>query len=223
MRVFDNVPIILEVDDVMRLLRRQEAMRPTVEELLEQVRPIMRPKGVYKDSYIDDRGDDWVIVDGIEFTSRVLRINLDKTHRIFPYVVTCGRELDEVEIPADDLMKAFCMDMIKQAALAAARVYVLDHMSREFALGQTSRMGPGSLEDWPLTQQKPLFSLLGDVESMIGVRLTGDCLMLPVKSSSGVCFPTEVKFESCQLCPRERCPGRRAPYDPALKDRYLTV
>jgi hypothetical protein len=80
-------------------------------------------------------------------------------------------------------------------------------------------MSPGSLGEWPLSQQRPLFASLGDVAGAIGVRLSESLLMVPAKSVSGVCFPTEESFESCQLCPREDCPGRRAPYDETLYDR----
>ncbi len=82
-------------------------------------------------------------------------------------------------------------------------------------------MNPGSLPDWPLPQQLPLFQLLGDVEGLIGVHLKESFLMVPTKTVSGIFFPTETRFESCQLCPREDCPGRRAPYDAALfQSRY---
>jgi hypothetical protein len=70
-----------------------------------------------------------------------------------------------------------------------------------------------------LREQRKLFRILGDTEAMIGVRLTQSCLMIPSKSVSGVRFATETSFESCQLCPRDRCPGRRARYDPELYDR----
>ena len=43
--------------------------------------------------------------------------------------------------------------------------------------------------------------------------------MSPIKSVSGILFPTEVTYENCQLCPRDLCPGRRAPYDKALYER----
>ncbi len=43
--------------------------------------------------------------------------------------------------------------------------------------------------------------------------------MVPTKSVSGILFPAEESFASCQLCPRENCPNRRAPYDPELFDR----
>ena len=45
-------------------------------------------------------------------------------------------------------------------------------------------------------------------------------LMLPRKSVSGIYFPSEVSFFSCQLCPRDRCDGRKAPYDETLAKQY---
>ena len=36
--------------------------------------------------------EDSVVVDGITFKSRVLRVNLEQTHRVFPYLATCGTE-----------------------------------------------------------------------------------------------------------------------------------
>jgi hypothetical protein len=49
--------------------------------------------------------------------------------------------------------------------------------------------------------------------------LTESLLMVPVKSVSGIVFANEEEFASCQLCPREDCPGRKAPYDPGLYER----
>jgi hypothetical protein len=80
-------------------------------------------------------------------------------------------------------------------------------------------MAPGSLVDWPLAQQRPLFQLLGNAEVAVGVHLTESCLMVPNKSISGLRFPTETSFESCQLCPRPDCPNRRARYDAELFER----
>lgn len=85
-----------------------------------------------------------------------------------------------------------------------------------------SRMAPGSgaADVWPITQQKELFSIFGNVENLIGVRLTDTCLMIPIKSVSGIFFQTETTFETCQLCPREACVGRRVSYDPDLVKKY---
>ena len=80
-------------------------------------------------------------------------------------------------------------------------------------------MTPGSLEDWPISEQRPLFEILGDIQDAIGVQLKDSLMMSPVQSVSGIIFPTEATFESCQLCPRENCPGRRAAYDKNLYEK----
>ena len=220
MEVLDNIPFSLEPGEVLRDSADREELRVCVDELIETVRPVARPKAVYKVSYVDDKGEDSVSIDGVTFTSRVLRINLDPVGRVFPYVATCGRELDQIALPPDDLMSSFFMDRIKIAVLRSASQHLHQHLVETYRLGQVSRMSPGSLEDWPITQQKELFSILGCVQDRIGVELAESSLMVPLKSVSGILFPTEVRFESCQLCPREVCENRRTPYEPELAERY---
>jgi len=50
-----------------------------------------------------------------------------------------------------------------------------------------------------------------DSVALIGVRLTDSMLMIPTMSESGIVFPTETEFASCQVSHREACPRRRAP------------
>jgi len=223
MEILSDISVSLDTGNVlerMNIRKKREDMEKGVQELIELVLPIARPKVIYQVSYVDNKAEDWVEVDGVRFTSRVLRDNLDKVGRVFPFVATCGRELDEIDIPADEFMKCYYLDQIKEMVLELAMSYLEEHLTRKYELGQISEMEPGSLESWPITQQKELFSIFGNVEDAIGVRLTDKCLMIPVKSVSGVYFPTEIKFESCQLCQRERCIGRKAPYNPDLARKY---
>jgi len=83
-----------------------------------------------------------------------------------------------------------------------------------------SCMSPGSLKDWAIEEQRSLFSILGDVEGFIGVRLNETLIMIPNKSLSGIYFPTEIPFYSCQLCQREDCSTRKAPYDENLAREF---
>jgi hypothetical protein len=117
-------------------------------------------------------------------------------------------------------MKIFLTDALKELVLENALCYFESYLTGRFALGTMSHMNPGSLNDWPVSQQKILFGLFGDVEKLIGVRLTPSYLMDPIKSVSGIYFPTEIRFESCMLCSRDRCPKRRAPYDPEKAKEY---
>ncbi len=223
MEVLDSIPFTLDTKSVfkhLRLRKENEHMERVVQELIEIVRPIAKPKAVYEVSYVDNKDEDSLYIGGVKFTSRVLRVNLDKVERVFPYVATCGRELDEITVPSDDFMKYYCFDAIKEMAVRSAHSYLQDYLTRNYALGKMSRMSPGELEDWPITQQKELFSVFGNVKDLIGVKLTESLLMVPLKSMSGICFPSEIRFESCQLCPREACIERKAPYDPELVKKY---
>jgi len=204
----------------MRLRENSSYIEKIARELLDIARPIARPKAVYEVCYLENKNEDSVEIGGVSFSSRLLRVNLDKVARVFPYIATCGMELEEIVIPAADLIRRYCLDVIKETALHSAISYLERHLNRSYALGQISRMNPGSLASWPITQQKELFTIFGNVEELIGVKLTESYLMIPVKSVSGIFFPTEIKFQSCQLCPREVCTERRAPYDPNLAEKY---
>lgn len=187
-----------------------------LEALVDQARALARPKALYREAFIEERGDDTVRIAGVTFTSRALRANLDGVERVFAYVATCGAELDAIRCHADDILQPFWLDAIKSVALAAAKAHLAKHLTRTYALGRTASMNPGAAEAsvWPIEQQKQLWRLLGDVEGLVGVRLTESCLMVPTKSVSGLRFPTRIDFQSCQLCRREMCPSRSAPFDP---------
>ena len=187
--------------------------------VIAESRNIARPKAFYKMSFIEDRGNDFVVIDGIRFNSRVMTVNLDNSHRVFPYLITCGMELEEWGKSDDDMLFRVWAETIKEWALVAALDALQRDLQRRYEPGATATMNPGSIEDWPIEEQRSLFDLLGHGTDSVGVRLMESCLMIPTKTVSGIQFPTEVGFESCQLCPRERCPGRRAEYDSGLYDR----
>ncbi len=97
-------------------------------------------------------------------------------------------------------------------ALEKAGEWLAARIEALCGVGRVASLSPGSLEDWPITEQTKLFAIFGDTERIIGVRLTDSMLMLPRKSVSGIMFPSEEGFHACQLCDRERCPGRKAPW-----------
>ncbi|ACL21816.1 hypothetical protein Dhaf_3800 [Desulfitobacterium hafniense DCB-2] len=187
-----------------------------VENMIEQALTIGKPKAAYRLAYIESKGEDFVVVDGFKFTSRVLRVNLAETFKVVPYVITCGEELERWAKTFHHMFESYCADGIMEAVMHSARVAFFSQIAEEYNLGHAVNMNPGSLEDWPLKEQAPLFQLLGDVKSLIGVELKESFLMSPIKTVSGFRFSKEGSYENCQLCPREKCPGRRAPYEQNL-------
>lgn len=223
MEVLANIPVELKLDELLRRFRVEPRSTDAdaLAGLAERVREVARPKAIVDMCYVGSRASNTVEFGGVEFTSRVLTVNLENAHRVFPYIATCGRELDEIAVVEGDPIEEYWLDEMRIIALGAASAAVREHIEKEYRPGKMSSMSPGSLEDWPITQQEQLFAVFGDVEEKIGVRLTDSFLMVPMKSVSGLHFPTETSFESCQLCPRRGCPGRRAPYDERLwQERY---
>lgn len=220
--VLDHIPFTVDRAAVRTTVGLPaEGSSDGIDELAASAEKVARPRAIFSLSYIDSRDGEAIVIDDITFTSRVLRVNLDPVHRVFPHVVTCGREIESWSEGFSDPLEMFAADAIKEQALRAAFEFLQAHLGKVYGVTAVSHMNPGSLPDWPLPQQAPLFQLLGDVEALIGVHLKESFLMVPTKTVSGIFFPTETRFESCQLCPREDCPGRRAPYDAALfQSRY---
>lgn len=191
-------------------------------EFLDLARTIGRPKAAFRECFVEARGDDTVTVDGVIFTSPTLRKNLDGVERVFPFVCTCGQEVAKAgaAAAAGDFIKGFWWDSIQARLLGAAIAHFQEHLTRRFALGKTAQMNPGSgdAEIWPVSQQRELFGLLGDVRAAIGVELTHSGMMLPIKTVSGIRFPTEANFRSCQVCHRANCPNRTAEFDQEVWD-----
>lgn len=227
MKLLLDIPFKADAPALLASLRIEPGSEraEAIVEAVDAVRPVLRPKAVYDVRYVEGRDDDSVTLDcGVTFNSRVLRVNLDGTQRVFPLVATCGTEVAEAAVECDDLLVKYALDTLMEQALRAAWRHAMDTIKATHSLGDTSAMSPGSLEDWPISQQRELFSVFGDVRGLIGVELSDSFLMVPIKSASCIVFPTEVRFESCQLCPREECPGRRAKYDPSLwEERYGKV
>jgi len=221
MEILNQIPVRLPLGEIRRQLHLDKDKRwEEVQTLIEAAKLLIAPKAAYKVSYINQKLEHAVDIDGVRFTSRVLRKNLEEVERVFPYVITIGNKLKEKGSEAKDLIKEYYFDVIGNIALSATRKFLEKQLQSRYGLDGMSSMSPGSLTDWPIEEQKPLFSLFGEEETPVGVKLTKSLLMLPAKSISGICFPTEVSFFSCQLCPRDKCPGRKAAYDNNLAEEY---
>lgn len=215
-----DIPFSLDAEALMRAQRIKPGSddAEAFDELLAKVVDVARPKALYDVCYIEEKAADSVVLNGVRLTSRALRRNLDPVERVFPFVATCGTEVDALTTPKGDPVQDFWLWSVKEALLGAATEHLYDHLSGRHRMSHWGMMQPGSGEAdvWPIEQQRPLFSLLGDVEGRIGVRLTDSMLMVPTMSESGVVFPTEADFASCQVCRREECPRRTAPFDEAV-------
>jgi len=218
--LLDNIPFTPDIAALHKRLQLdpESDIAEEVAEMAGRTAGVGRPRALFLESFIEERGEETVVIDGITFTSRVLASNLAGVQRVFPYVASCGPEFDALLADCDDEFLRFAMDCVKEQALWSAMEALRATLEERYGLQKKSAMHPGSgdVDVWPIEEQGPLFRLLGDVTGQIGVTLSDTFLMHPNKSVSGIYYPTEVDFITCTLCHRTDCPNRRAPFDEHL-------
>ncbi len=219
MKLLDQVPVEFNIEEVLKNLHIDGTLAEKlgVKKIHRTAISLIRAKVLYTSVYINDRNGDMLDIAKLE--SHVLAKNLEEAQRVFPYVITIGNMLEDEVSRSQSVMTGLCLDNMGDLALHSAKTHLKKVLLEKHGLGNLSHISPGQL-DWPLAQQKQLFSLFGDVESKIGVRLNDSYMMIPRKSISGIIFPTEVTFVSCQLCPRENCISRQADYSESVRKSY---
>ena len=224
LRKLDKIPVTVTLEQVLQRLKLEEQEDiALVSGLFEKAREIARPKAIYREAYVEEVSGVRVRINGSRFESPVLAANVKDIHRVFAYVCTCGVEVDDWSHGEKDYVVSLWLDMIKAMFLMDANNYLRDFIIKTYKIKKLSSVNPGSgnVGNWPIAQQRPLFDLIGDVKKEIGVTLTDSFLMLPIKSTSGLLFPSEKEFSNCALCARENCSGRRAAFDRGMYEKIF--
>ena len=163
------------------------------------------------------RGAISLIEGSIIFKSRIITRLLERCTQVAIFLVTIGKYLEETsfQLAKDGLvLQATVLDAIGSVAVEKVASFVQARI-KEIVKAQghvtSRRFSPGYC-DWNIGQQQMLFyALTGDTA---GIRLTGECLMIPQKSMSGIIGigPSNANVENydpCKTCRKKACPGRR--------------
>lgn len=213
--ILDTIPFIADEKGLFELLKIKPGSRHAagLAAIFDEAVFAARPKAAFAVAPVDGRSTETVSVAGVGFTSRILAANLKDAVVVYPFVATCGQELEEWSRGISGALQSFWADTIKLLALGCAIGHVDAYLKERIGGAALSSMNPGSLEDWPLAQQRPLFEIIGSDAGKIGVSLTEQMVLKPLKSVSGIQFISGDGFTNCRLCPREKCPARREAYE----------
>ncbi|KUO75693.1 MAG: hypothetical protein APF77_04150 [Clostridia bacterium BRH_c25] len=219
--ILNEIPFKVNLEQLFtRLKMKQDSeYAERVIELAKEAESIGKPKAIFNTAYIEEKGNDFIVVEGVKFSSRILCANIGDAQKLFPFLATCGAELAEWAKCKEDMLDAFTVDILQQLACKTAGEAVYRKIMKDNGMEHISKMNPGSLADWPLSEQKNLFQLFKGREAQVGIILTDCYLMIPVKSVSGIWFSKEIKFENCQLCQRPDCPSRVSDYSPCTCEK----
>jgi len=163
------------------------------------------------------RGSIAFIEDSIIFKSQVIAQLLEHCHQVAIFLVTIGKYLEETtsQLAKDGLiLQATVLDAIGSDAVERLADFAQDKI-KEIAEAQglvtSRRFSPGYC-DWNIGQQRMLFYAL--TGNTLGIRLTGECLMIPQKSISGIIgigpsIDDVENYNPCKTCTKQDCPGKR--------------
>lgn len=196
---------------LLKFANEDEDLEEELTALMDEADKIARPVALFGVCPVEDNAT----VNGVRIPSQLAVEKLAGKNRSFPYIATCGRELEAwSEQYKGDYLAEFWADEVKKKFLWHITQEVLKHIKEHYRTsGHLAALNPGSLESWPVSGQQELFAILGGrdfVQETIGVIYTDSFLMLPSKTVSGIAFESEVFYENCQHCPLDRCPNRRA-------------
>lgn len=211
--LFDQLEWNVDFDAACKKLHVMEDDLDDFEEIYGETVKRMKPVFYAGRERILSNDGHSIVLGGEHFESRVISVNLKDSDTVYPFVGTSGRAAYEYALSISDELFRYWADSVCELALRSASVSFRKAMRGVIGSDNINSLAPGSVIDWPISQQKPLFALLGNVLENTGIYLEPSFLMRPVKSGSGILYASEKHFESCSLCPRQDCPNRRAPFD----------
>jgi hypothetical protein len=221
----DIIPRI-EEDKLGRLLGRKNqqnyspALASNLQNWNERLDELLKPQISYMKRKIQKIENGCVyITEDLKFKSARLARSLKGSAEIVCFVATLGNDIEKKisELMDDNrLSESYILDSMGSVAvenLVDQFQKRIEAHSLKIGKSVTLRFSPGYC-DWPITEQKKLFSLFDKRD--FPVTLTDTCLMEPRKSVSGV-FGVLSKengkplkpYNPCIMCWKKDCIARR--------------
>ncbi|MDR3153027.1 MAG: hypothetical protein LBW85_01855 [Deltaproteobacteria bacterium] len=179
-------------------------LREKVSRLLPEARALAKPWAAFAVCAPELSGGDLIRIGGRDFSSGLLVRELGSLPVVFPFLASEGWELARwSEGVGEDLRKAAFA--VRYIALHEAHDALERHIGERWEFPGVSAVTPGTLEEWPLSEQRPLFDLMGPAAAVKGMALNGRLMLEPTVSGSGIYFHSPSGFHNCYLCRDDEC------------------
>ena len=181
----------------------------------KQVKTAAKPRHIFRRFPISVK-EDSVTINRAKLFSRDLAAHLRGCRDAFLFALTLGTEVDAlirrctvIDLPLVPVLQACAAAYTEECADKAQQE--LERMAHEDGLYLRPRYSPG-YGDFNLSDQRFLFSAL-DITKKIGITLSEDCLMIPMKSITAVIGlspdPSLCHIGKCMTCISTNCPFRK--------------
>ncbi len=213
----------ISTPDVLRMMgyRGPAPVRPEfeilVERLLEETKPLLRPRGVYTVRRVERITDTELALENSPPIRGPVAGFLQPARRVAVFVVTVGPDVEHLvsqRMDAGATLEGYALNAIGSASADLASEALAQQVFwREARPDEalTPPFSPGYC-GLPLEEQQTLFSIVDG--SAIGVRLWPTMIMEPIKSVSGLLGIGDAgevveRGVPCQWCELDTCKMRR--------------
>lgn len=189
---------VLRIQGYRDLSKVRPVIRETAEAIAKKAEHVMMPEIHYRRlDVISNDGAELILEDGIRLNCPAFSRILPSAKQVVVAITTMGQTLDQETVAHSarhDLLEALFLETcgwLGINALTARFSALLHQCARSDNCDVTPRMGPGygyklngQTVDWPIEQQKQLFSAFDEAE--LPVKLNDSCVMLPKMSRSAM-------------------------------------
>ena len=184
-----------------------------IDKVYSDIAYICRPRYMYEiyDAHTLDAGS--IEISGKKFiTERIITRYLSGMEKCCVFAATAGSEYDTYKKrlrDKGDIPEEFIADAIGSIIAEACVTRIANELAETADGSCTYPYSPGYC-NWKLPEQSLLFSLLPD--SPCGITLTESCLMVPIKSTSGIMGigkNIKRKVYACHICDDKNCYKRK--------------
>lgn len=181
------------------------------EEMLKELASLCEPRCGYilvSGESVDKQN---VNLEGVNLkTGAIITSALRKAESYAIFTATLGDKFDQwlAECQKRDIVEEFVANTLGSILVEAVVSWLMEQIRLKAdaeGLSITNNYSPGYC-DWALDEQRKIFFFFA--EDITGIRLTDSCLMLPIKSVSGIVgIGKQVKKQSygCNICKMTNC------------------
>lgn len=211
----DNIDFIINSDKLMKLLKTDTTTLLAKEALIiaKKVEGKIKAKFILKKVSIEKIEDNYVVIDGITFNSRILaeKLNNCPYNIVFAFIASGGSGTSSYISGVADLFEAYVLDQIAYLSYLSALEAIEIVLEKNFNIKKYISMVPGSINDWHIAELRKIFGLFNGAYRKIDVGLTDGGMMDPVKTTAGLIFQSTDSFCTCEICTKDDCSYRKSP------------
>lgn len=209
--IYTQIPLSFNVESILKKLHIPLDMNNEFTELAHKAQQIARPQIGVRLCTLENSAAQDICIEHISFPGDILKNNLQDLNRIFIYLVTEGKEMEEWA-KQFDFLELFFVCELRQSIINTCQDFLAEKIKEQYQIKSVASMNPCSLGIWNEEKQKEFYSLLQDAAEQMDVTIQPNLLLSPQYSMSGIMFQSDKDQHNCSFCPNLNCKNRKSAY-----------